>query len=140
MAATVTQLGTRRTAPGKTGGPAVRAAIDAFLDSPKIRTNPNTLRAYTNMLDWAAETLGPGRALADVAEEIAVALTALWGTAKPATWNRNRAAVGSWLTWCAAQQHWTAPILPDSAERRVHSGRRRQRRVGHGRLPVVRSR
>ncbi|MEW1840477.1 hypothetical protein AB0392_21250 [Nonomuraea angiospora] len=119
MAATVTKLGTRLTAPGKTDGPTVRAAIDAFLDSMKIRTNPNTLCAYTNVLDRAAETLGPDRALADVAdEEIAVALTALWGTAKPATWNRNRAAVGSWLTWCAAKQHWTAPILPDSAERR----------------------
>jgi len=86
----------------------VRAAVDAFLDAPAIRGNPHTLRAYTNMLDRAAEVLGPARALADVTDdEIGDVLTGLWGTAKPATWNRNRAAVGSWLTWCATRQHWT---------------------------------
>jgi len=45
-------------------------------------------------------------------------LTGLWGGAKPATWNRNRAAVGSWLAWCAGRQHWAAPALPAAAQRR----------------------
>ena len=46
------------------------------------------------------------------------ALTTLWGNAKPATWNRNRAAVASWLAWCADRQHWAAPALPAAAQRR----------------------
>ncbi|APU15082.1 MULTISPECIES: tyrosine-type recombinase/integrase [Actinoalloteichus] len=119
MAATVTALDTRRSGTGTVGGPTVRAAIDAFLDSPKVTSNRHTLRAYTNVLDRAAELLGPNRRLADVADdELATTLSQLWGTAKPATWNRNRAAVGSWLTWCATRQHWTAPAVPAAAERR----------------------
>ncbi|MFI6031621.1 tyrosine-type recombinase/integrase [Amycolatopsis magusensis] len=118
MAATVTKLAARRRATGAAGKPSVRAAIDAFLDSPKIAGNPHTLRAYTNVLDRVADRLDPDRALADLADaEIGDALTALWGEAKPATWNRNRAAVGSWLAWCADKQHWTAPVVPSSAER-----------------------
>lgn len=72
MAATVTDLETRRggassgTKPkaAKVTGPTVRASIDAFLDTPKVKTNPNTLRAYTNVLDRAAEQIGSDRRLA----------------------------------------------------------------------------
>jgi len=118
MAATVTTLAARRRGAGKTGAPTVRTAIDAFLDSPKIAGNPNTLRAYTNVLDRVAARLGPDRDLAGVGDaEIGEVLAALWGEAKPATWNRNRAAVGSWLSWCADEQHWAAPALPGTAER-----------------------
>ncbi|WAL64713.1 site-specific integrase [Amycolatopsis cynarae] len=118
MAATVTKLKTARRGTRNTSGPTVRAAIDAFLDTPKIKGNPNTLRAYANVLDRTADQLDAERALADIADaEIGDALTELWGDAKPATWNRNRAAVGSWLAWCADKQHWTAPALPGSAER-----------------------
>lgn len=121
MAATVTRLGSRRQPTGSTkaaGGPTVRAAIDAFLDSPKVKGNSNTLRAYTNVLDRVAERLDPDRAVADVAEdEVGDALTELWGTAKPTTWNRNRAAVGSWLAWCTDKNNWTAPALPTTAGR-----------------------
>ena len=118
MAATVTTLAARRRGASKSGAPSVRTAIDAFLDSPKVAGNPNTSRAYTGVLDRVAERLDPDRALDGVDDaEIGDTLTALWGGAKPATWNRNRAAVGSWLTWCAAKQHWTAPALPDTAER-----------------------
>lgn len=114
MAATVTKLKTGR----RGTGPTVRAAIDAFLDSPKIKDNQNTRRAYTGVLDRTAGQLNQDGALADVeGSEIGDALTELWGDAKPATWNRNRAAVGSWLAWCADKQHWTAPQLPPSAER-----------------------
>jgi hypothetical protein len=45
-------------------GVTVRASIDAFLDSPKIKGNSNTLRAYTNALDRISEQFGPDRALA----------------------------------------------------------------------------
>lgn len=121
MTATVTKIDTRRPPPGtgKTGGPTVRAAIDAFLDSPKIKANPNTLRAYTNVLDRTGQHLGFGRPLAGVDDdEIGGALAALWSEARPSTWNRNRAAVGSWLTWCADKQHWPGPSLPAATERR----------------------
>ena len=119
MAATVTKLKPRRRETTKAGGPTVRAAIDTFLDTPKIKGNANTLRAYTGVLDRVAEVAGPGRKLAGVEEdEIGGALAELWSDAKPATWNRNRAAVGSWLAWCHEKQHWTAPALPSSVERR----------------------
>jgi hypothetical protein len=36
----------------------MRAAIDAFLDTPKVKSTPNTLRAYTNVLDRTAEQVG----------------------------------------------------------------------------------
>jgi integrase len=32
--------------------------------------------------------------------------------------DRNRAAVVSWLTWCATKKRWPAPQLPPDAERR----------------------
>ncbi|MBL7496992.1 site-specific integrase [Frankia sp. CNm7] len=101
------------------GGPTVHSAVDAFLDAPAIRGNPNTLRAYMNVLDRVAELLGPDQALASVADDdIADALGELWGAAKPATWNRNRAAVASWLSWCTTRRHWDAPAMPAAAERR----------------------
>ena len=40
MAATVTKLETRRRRTGKGGGPTMRAAIDAFLDTPKVKGTP----------------------------------------------------------------------------------------------------
>jgi integrase len=63
--------------------------------------------------------LGPGRALVDIDDqEIAAALTTLWRDAAPATWNRNRAVLSSWLTWCENKAHWSAPTLPATCERR----------------------
>jgi integrase len=120
VAATVTKLKNRRRTPsaGATGGPTVRVSIDAFLDSPKIKGNANTLRAYTNVLDRIGEQLGPGQPLAGVDDgEIGEALTTLWGEAAPSTWNRNRAAVGSWLAWCADKQHWAGPAVTAATER-----------------------
>ncbi|MEV7803157.1 tyrosine-type recombinase/integrase [Microbispora sp. NPDC088329] len=40
------------------------------------------------------------------------------GTCAPAIWNRNRAAITSWLTWCQTKKHWAAPSVPADAERR----------------------
>jgi integrase len=122
MTTTVTTRETRRGGnepkPAKAGGPTVRTAIDAFLDTSKAKKNPNTLRAYIGVLDRLGEHIGSGRKLADVDDpDIGNALTELGGGAKPATWNRNRAAVGSWLAWCAGKQHWTAPALPATVER-----------------------
>jgi hypothetical protein len=96
----------------------VRSAVDRFLSSARC-ANPSTRRAYASALDRLAADLGPDRLLATVAgEELAAALQRLWGDSKPATWNRNRAAVASWLAWCARNGD-VAPALPPAAERRA---------------------
>jgi integrase len=93
-------------------------AADAFLSSPRA-ASANTRRAYAGVLDRLAAELGPGRPLAAVTgDEVAAALRRLWGDRAPATWNRNRAAAVSWLTWCASRKRWPAPQLPGDAERR----------------------
>jgi hypothetical protein len=76
----------------------MRAAIDAFLDTPEVKRTSNTLRASTNVLDRTVEQVGPGRKLADVDDTDRRRAHRTGGKAKPATWHRNRAAVGSWLT------------------------------------------
>src|SRR5664280_1220526 len=119
MAASAARLEQRQHATGTAGGLTVRAAVDAFLDSPKINRSPHTRRAYANVLDRTVDVLGAERDLAGVSDaELGEALTRLWGGCAESTWNRNRAAVGSWLAWCAGRQHWDAPGLPASVERR----------------------
>ncbi|WP_205314899.1 hypothetical protein [Nonomuraea lactucae] len=80
-------------------------AADESLGTHRL-ANPNTHRAYASVIDRTIAALGGGdRLLADVADtEIGDALTALWGGCAPATWNRNRAAIASWLTWCTAKK------------------------------------
>ena len=92
-------------------------AADAFLSSPRA-ASPNTRRAYAGVIDRLAAELGPHRQLAAITGgEIAAALRRLWGTRAPATRNRNRAAVASWLNWCATRKRWPAPQLPGDSER-----------------------
>ncbi|MEU8365273.1 recombinase family protein [Nonomuraea sp. NPDC048882] len=43
------------------------------------------------------------------------------GASAPATWNRNRAAIVSWLSWYRPKKHWAAPSVPADAERRKES-------------------
>ncbi|MGP3960529.1 tyrosine-type recombinase/integrase [Nonomuraea sp. 3N208] len=97
------------------------AAADAFLAAPRT-ANPNTHRAYASAIDRVIDRLDRDRPLAEVADaEIGTALTALWGASAPATWNRNRAAVTSWLIWCQTKKYWAAPSVPAEAERRKES-------------------
>ncbi|MFG2088517.1 tyrosine-type recombinase/integrase [Spirillospora sp. NPDC048824] len=95
------------------------SAADEFLGTHRV-ANPNTHRAYASAIDRTIATVGGrDRLLADVTDtEIGDALTTLWGSCAPATWNRNRAAVASWLTWCTSKKRWTAPSVPADAERR----------------------
>ncbi|WP_344921676.1 site-specific integrase [Streptosporangium oxazolinicum] len=100
------------------GNVTLAAAADAFLAIPRT-ANPNTHRAYASAIDRTIDRLGRDRPLAEVADtEIGAALGELWGASAPATWNRNRAAVTSWLSWCQAKKHWAAPSVPAEAERR----------------------
>ncbi|MEV6868525.1 site-specific integrase [Streptosporangium subroseum] len=97
------------------------AAADAFLATPRT-ANPNTHRAYASAIDRVTTLLGRDRPLAEVADtEIGTALTELWVASAPVTWNRNRAAVTSWLAWCRTKKHWAAPSVPADAERRKES-------------------
>lgn len=114
MAATVTAIGTRRGAET----PTVRAAVDGFLAAPRNQRSPHTARAYGNALDRMAAQLGADRLLAEVGEDqVHDALKKLWGESAPATWNRNRGIVASWLTWCATRPRWDCPSMPTMAER-----------------------
>jgi len=97
----------------------LQAAADAFLSSPRCE-NPNTRRGYATVIDTLAARLGAGRELAEVDDtEIGKALRELWADAAASTWNRNRAAVGSWLVWCQTAKRWPAPTLPPDCERRA---------------------
>ncbi|MEV3986862.1 hypothetical protein [Nonomuraea sp. NPDC049758] len=88
------------------------AAADAFLATART-ANPNTHRAYASAIDRVIALLGRDRPFADVADtEIGAALTELWGRCAPATWNRNRAAVTSWLTWCQTKKTLGRPLGP----------------------------
>jgi integrase len=98
-------------------GPTLREAVDAFLSSSRCG-NPNTRRAYTTVLDRCLADLGADRALAEIhGDDLSGVLARAWGGAGPATWNRNRAALSSWLAWCT-KNRWNAPALPPSLERR----------------------
>lgn len=100
-------------------GPTVQKAVDEFLARPRVNDSPHTRRAYGLTLQRVADELGPDRQLAEVVdEEVGQALAEAWGSAAPATWNRNRAAVLSWLAWCRTKKHWSAPNVPDDYERR----------------------
>jgi len=120
MAATVTELTPRtRTGRRERRPVTVGESIEEFLASPRCNESPHTQRAYTNVLYRVADRLDPTRHLAEVDDnEIGTAVTTLWGTAAPTTFNRNRAALGSWLTWCATKAKWDAPELPGTCERR----------------------
>ncbi|SBV03693.1 hypothetical protein YW3DRAFT_07097 [Streptomyces sp. MnatMP-M77] len=87
----------------------VRPAADAFLGSI---SNPNTARNYGIGVGKAAERLGEARPLAAVPDdEVGEALELLWGTAAVTTWNARRAAVLSWLGWCA-ERGYDGPAVP----------------------------
>ena len=81
--------------------------------------NPNTRRAYGTVLDTLLTDLDPDRALTGISgDELAEVVEGTWGGAAPATWNRNRAALSSFLAWCA-KNRYPAPVLPPGLERRV---------------------
>ncbi len=101
----------------------IGSAVDAFLSSPRL-ANSNTARAYAAVLDRVTSDLGSDRVLAEVSgDELAEVVEQAWGRAAPATWNRNRAAVSSFLSWCA-KNRYLAPGLPPSLERRAEPPRR----------------
>ena len=118
MVATVTAL--RPSTGGQQRRPMlVGDAVAQFLATPRCNESPHTHRAYAGALHRVADLVGTNRLLAAVDDaEIATAVTSLWGHCAPTTFNRNRAAVASWLAWCATKAKWAAPALPATCERR----------------------
>jgi site-specific recombinase XerD len=118
--ATVTELLPRTGTGRRSRRPVmVGEAIEQFLASPRCNESANTYRAYASALHRLGDRLDPERHLAEVDDdEIGEAITALWGSSAPTTFNRNRAAVGSWLAWCTTKARWRAPGLPGTCERR----------------------
>lgn len=91
-------------------------SITKFVATAKSR---HTVRTHVLALLRLSDRLGPDRSLDDVAgDELAAALTDLWGQAAPATWNRRRASVIAWLTWSSRQTGAAAPVLPASCARK----------------------
>lgn len=60
-------------------------------------------------MDRVADLVGANRLLAVDDAEIATAVTTLWGSCAPTTFNRNRAAVASWLAWCLTRREVDLP-------------------------------
>ncbi|MDQ6838369.1 MAG: hypothetical protein M3137_08590 [Actinomycetota bacterium] len=111
-------------------------AVDAFLSSPRC-ANVNTRRAYTAVLDRVVTEIGPDRLLADVScDELAEILHGTWATAAPATWTRNRAALSSFLSWCAKQRYPATALPPGLARRPEAPEQTRDASSGGGRRPV----
>jgi hypothetical protein len=116
--ATVTEL-RPRPGDGSHGPVLVIDAVEAFLAAPRCNQSAHTHRVYGDVLRRLAALIGAYRALVDIEDdEIAAALQARWGQAKPATWNRNRATVASWLAWCK-KARWSVPAVPATCERRT---------------------
>lgn len=113
---TVTAIGTAN----RKAAPTVHAAVERYLSADETNASRNTQRAYASVLEKVRDRLGAGRPLAEVVPaELERVLTELWADAAPATWNRNRAVVASWLTWCTDTAEWAAPALPRTAKRRT---------------------
>ncbi|MGP3937256.1 tyrosine-type recombinase/integrase [Nonomuraea sp. KM88] len=108
--------GARKVAALRGDGVDLAAAAEAFLATNRL-ANPNTHRAYASAIDRTAGVLGRDRLLGEISDdEVGQALIELWGGRAPATWNRNRAAVSSWLSWCRSVKRWVAPSVPAEAE------------------------
>jgi len=113
----LTKTAATKTALGKTTV-VLRVAVDRFLASARCR-KPTTRRTYGSALDRITGHVGADRPLTGISgDELGDALTALWGSSAPATWNQRRAALGSFLSWCA-KNGYPAPALPAGVERQA---------------------
>lgn len=93
----------------------LRAAVDAFLAKPRSQ---RTHRAYARTLDHLIQAVGPERPLAGLSsDELAEAVTTLWGSLAPRTWNRHVATVRSLLSWCR-RHRWPIGDLELHVDRR----------------------
>jgi len=124
-----TPIPDRATEEAERQAPTLGPAVAAFLAAGDFA--PSTRAAYGKTLRALAGHLDTGRPVDQLrADELRDALAELWGSAAPATWNRNAATLGSFATW-AADCDW----LPDEERARLaRLVRRRRVRIDHDRV------
>ncbi|MCF2529282.1 DUF6596 domain-containing protein [Yinghuangia soli] len=107
-------------APGtRDQGPTLGEAAQAFLAREELP--PATARSYGQTLQRLRLALGDGLPVAAMtADQVAGVFRTAWGSAAAATWNRHRAAVGSFGAW-AEVPHLDARLV----RRRDNSSRRK---------------
>jgi integrase len=89
-------------------GITVAEAADAYLATLDHPETTGTRRVYGNVFRAVAGELGPDTDMdAVTAGGLGNAFRARWGACKPATWNANRGALSSLLTYCQGQE-WIA--------------------------------
>ncbi|MEV0316747.1 recombinase family protein [Nonomuraea fuscirosea] len=112
-----------------------RPAFDKALDALRV----GDVLVFTK-LDWLRRSVKMLKQIADRVQGAGAGLRALdqnidtttpegrrpsaqraVGASATATWNRNRAAIVSWLSWYRTKKHWAAPSVPADAERRKES-------------------
>jgi hypothetical protein len=84
----------------------IAGAVDVFLAQADLADT--TRREYGKHLGRVATRLGADRPLGTLtADELKAAVTDLWSTCKPRTWNQRLAVLGSFLAF-ARRRGWPA--------------------------------
>ncbi|MCW2877165.1 MAG: polymerase subunit sigma-24 [Sphaerisporangium sp.] len=101
-------------------------AVSAFLTRGDL--DAGTIRSYGHTMGRLRRHLGDDTALPDVtACQVSEVFATAWGQAAPATWNRHRAAIRSFVSWAAGQDRgWITGDLADRLDRRPESRARTQ--------------
>ncbi|MER6910860.1 DUF6596 domain-containing protein [Streptomyces sp. NPDC000594] len=90
-------------------GPTLGGAAGEFLAGAGLE--PATALSYRRTLDRLRRSLGDGLPLTELnAERVAGVFTSVWDGVAPATWNRHRAAVGSFARWAELPEDPVARI------------------------------
>ena len=100
------------------------AALDAYLAGAELA--PTSVRVYRQALEPLVAALGEATPLAAIeAEHVEHATGQAWGTLGPATWNRNLAALRSFLRWGSRDDELPARLTRHVARRREPADRTR---------------
>jgi hypothetical protein len=97
----------------RSGAASLEDAIDGFLLSADL--SRSSARAYRQALEQLARELH-GRSLEQLdAEQLEHAAIRAWGHLGAATWNRNRAVLGSFLRWVSSDDQLPPQLTPIGA-------------------------
>jgi hypothetical protein len=108
---------------GRSDTASLEDAIDAFLVSADL--SRSSVRVYRQALEQLARELH-GRSLEELdAEHLEHAATRAWGHLGAATWNRNRAVLGSFLRWSSTDDQLPSRLTSHLRRRREHVDRTR---------------
>jgi integrase len=115
----------------------LESAINTYLVTAELA--PTSIRTYRHALEPLTRVLGPETILAAIdAEYLEHAATQAWGRLGPATWNRNVAALNSFLRWSSAGRDPQASSARHLPRRREPADR--SRAIPYGQLERLWSR